>query len=105
MTPEQIAKGLTKAQRAAVMWLPDYGSWKDHRRKAGANDRVSQTSLSVLEKRIVGDPRKGASTIFSLIEHQFNKGEKERGQMWANTIYRLTPLGLAVRAILEKQDD
>ena len=100
---KDVAKGLSPAMRRAVLWCHSSGEWKDHRRKANSNDGVSETSLGVLEKRIVGDPRKRVAEIYTLVEHQFNAGEKEHGTVWRNTRYRLTPLGLLVRKHLENE--
>jgi len=99
---DQLIAGLSEAQKRAVLWLPADGSRKDHRRGGGKNYRVSETSLCVLERRVVGDPKKGMATIYTLVEHSFDTGEEECGQMWASMQYWLTPLGLAVRARLQQ---
>lgn len=80
MTPEQIAKGLTKAQWAALFAL-------DGRARFASEVGVSHVSLThILAKglclRTVPSPKSGVPMA-----------------------YQTTPLGLAVRAILEKQDD
>lgn len=102
---ERIAVGLTEAQRRAILWLPEDGSWKDHRRVPRANGGVSSSTLLFLKERRIGNPKKRVAQIYCLTESSFNAGEKERGQMWRNNVYRLTPLGLEVRRILEQSHD
>jgi hypothetical protein len=97
---DTIIAGLSDAQKRAVLWLPADGSKKDHRRGGSKNDRVSETSLYMLDKRVVGDPKKRLATIYTLVEHSLHTGAKEHGQIWANTQYWLTPLGQKVRARL-----
>lgn len=100
---EQIASKLTDAQRRALLWLPADGSWRDHRRLPKANDGVSETSLWHLLSKTIGNPKKQIATTWSLAVHDFNSGEKEHRQMWRNTRWKLTPLGVAVRAHLKEQ--
>lgn len=91
-----MAWRLSAPQRKAVLWLPADGSSKDHRRVTGANDGISNTTLGSLKERIVG------TKIYRLVQYSFNTGAREKGQVWKNDEYRLTPLGLAVRAELER---
>jgi len=89
---ERIAKGLTKAQRCAMMWCEADGSPRVHLKGA-------QTSFYCLAKVIKGDPKKEIATMYALVEQGVSKTER-RG-LWPATTWSLTPLGIAVREYLE----
>ncbi len=99
-TAEEIARGLTAPMKRAVLWLPPDGSWRDHRRIPKANDGVGESSLHFIKERIIGKPDRQAATIYRLARSDHASGQKERGQIWPNTRWCATPLGLQVRAIL-----
>ena len=92
-----IAAGLTAAQRNALLWCHVDGSPRDH--IAGSPREVS---FYVLAKVIKGDPCSQIATIYSLVKRGENK-VVGRGR-WLVATWMLTPLGLAVRAILQEQD-
>ena len=80
---EQIAAKLTEAQRRAVLWLPDDGSWtpcRAHWTVANSVVWIERKLPEIAEAKIVGQ----------------NGG--------ANDLrHRLTPLGIQVRTILKEQ--
>jgi hypothetical protein len=77
MTPEQIAAGLTEAQRAFVLDLSGDGGWKEF--SAHLFSRFGANALRGFGKS-------------GLIEGVYQNPAP---------VHRLTPLGLAVRAILQ----
>lgn len=81
MTPEQIAKGLTKAQREILLWHCPYGGERENPgpRTGGAIKALNVKGLSVA--------RYDKYSKGTLVAHR-----------------RLTPLGLAVRAHLAAED-
>ena len=94
--PAEIAAKLTRAQRAAVLWCNADGSPREW-------EKGGEVSFFCLAKVIIGDPEREAATIYSLTVRGDSKTQK-RG-LWPNPTWALTPLGLAVRAHLEKNDD
>lgn len=80
MTPEQIAAKLTKAQRRYVLAMPIDGSFLDWK-ATGMKQRRSRMAMT--NGGITAPYRQGPVTEFGFI--------------------RLSSLGLAVRAVLERQ--
>lgn len=89
----KIARGLTKAQREAVLWCYADGSPRVHTKGA-------QTSFYCLNKIIKGDPTKQVAIIYALTKRG-DSPDVKRG-IWPAPTWALTPLGLAVRAELER---
>lgn len=81
MTPEEIAKKLTPAQRRALLWLSPNADV----RCGGIFERGQQTALRSVRRR-------GLAEMVFL--------PSRRGQ---DAHYSITPLGAAVRAILAKE--
>jgi hypothetical protein len=94
MNAEQIAARLSPAQKRAVLWCNGDGTPKVHL-------KGPETSFYCLWKVILGDPRKQVAQIYSLAEH--GKSTTEKRGLWPASTWKLTPFGLEVRAILEKQ--
>lgn len=94
--PREVAEGLSKAQKAAVLWCPPDGSARVH-----VKGSPSQVSFFALKNKTIGDPRKQVAQIFTLIERANGYAPVEG--KWPAPEYRLTPLGLAVRAELERK--
>lgn len=62
MDAETIARGLSEAQKRALLKLPEDGSeirWEDRR---------AETSLYAIREVIKGDPRRQIATTFSLTD-------------------------------------
>lgn len=77
-TPEQIAAGLTKAQRKWLPWFPEAPL-------AGRPIGMSKATLrGLIEERLV---------------------EEHRPHHFGMVKWNVTPLGLAVRTILENRND
>ena len=95
-TAEQIAAGLSPAQKRAVLWCNPDGSPRVHL-------KGPETSFFCLWKVIRGDPTKEVALIYSLAERGQSTTEK-RG-IWPAATWKLTPLGQSVREILKEQDD
>lgn len=74
---ETIARGLSPAQKRALLWLPDDGSW---RLRSGA-DAPPPNKFNILKGHGLAD------------------GQPIRQGQWN---WRLTPLGLLVRASLSQ---
>ncbi len=100
----EIAGRLSEPMKRAVLWLPADGSWRDHRRKPNSNDGVGESSLYNIKERIEGKPDRELAAIYRLAKSDHASGDKERGQIWPNTRWRATPLGLEVRAHLHAME-
>jgi hypothetical protein len=81
MTPAEIAAKLTPAQKRALLWLPADGS--------GRNNRGA------------GRPR--ADIQWRLKFHRAGQMIEQKFIAYCGDVVRLTPLGLAVRAIIEQK--
>jgi hypothetical protein len=81
---EAIAAGLTEAQREMLFGLPDDQSWLH-----------SYSHIARIEKRF------GGNSLCGFEKTGLIAGRYERLGMW----HRLTPLGLAVRQILQRSPD
>ena len=92
---EAVALGLTKAQRQAVLWCPEDGSAREW-------EKGSEVSFFCLAKIINGDPAKEVATIYALTERG-QSATRCRG-LWPNPTWRLTPLGIEVRRILQERN-
>lgn len=95
--PKEIAQKLSKAQQAAVLWCPADGSARAH-----VKGSPSQVSFFALKNKTIGDPRKQVAQIYTLIERA--NGYSPVDGKWPVAEYRLSPLGLAVRAELERKE-
>lgn len=93
--PKTIARGLSEPQRRAVLWCPADGSARAH-----VKGSPSEVSFFALTEKIVGDPRKKPAVIFKLIERA--NGYQPINRQWPVAEYRLTPLGLDVRKLLQE---
>jgi hypothetical protein len=91
MTPEIIAKHLTPAKRRALLWLPTEGG-----RERMKGDPSSGT-LYGLRSVMKGDPTKQVVMFAILVQSKIGV-TKDKGQIWPNTLWTLTPLGQKVRA-------
>jgi hypothetical protein len=92
---ERIAKGLTEAQKRAVIWLPNDGEWKV--RKTGD---ISETPLWSIQSKTWGNLGHELVTVANLAKHR-NSAFKEKGRVWPAREWSLTPLGQAVRYYLK----
>ncbi|QOV92588.1 hypothetical protein [Novosphingobium sp. ES2-1] len=94
MTAEEIAAGLSAAQRKAVLWCQQDGTSRVHDKQA-----PREVSFFVLEKVIKGVPTKEVAIMFSLITQ--GKHPTIKNGLWPARTWALTPLGQQVRSILE----
>lgn len=92
---ERIAKGLTRAQRAAILWLSPDGEPKEHSKGA-----PREVSFWALRNKVEGDPQRRIANVYSLCLR--GEGARQKGRFSLPTTWRLTPLGLEVRAILQR---
>ncbi|GEM70990.1 hypothetical protein SAQ01S_07560 [Sphingomonas aquatilis NBRC 16722] len=98
MTPDvpAICASLTKAQKAAVLWMREDGKPRTHDK-----DAPREVSFWAIRNRLEGDPEQQVARTYSLCRR--GDGERRKGRVWPDTTWRLTPLGLAVRAHLLKE--
>lgn len=93
---ERIAARLSPAQRRAVMWLPADGSVRV------AAEKTAPRRVSFVGETRIGDPNRKIARVYrlSLIEygHAFSVDPTKRHDR-----INLTPLGQAVRAVLERE--
>ena len=94
----EIARGLTKAQRKALLWLVVSEDWQE---RGKANKEISRPSLFAMHNVCRGDPRKRLCITYSLCECAAPKME---GGRWLPDAWRLTPLGSRVRAALTEME-
>lgn len=94
---DALAKGLTKAQREAVMWMNDDGTPREHDKSA-----PREVSFWAIRQRLEGDPSKEVAKTYSLCSRA--DGERKRGHIWPPNTWALTPLGLAIRSHLRAQE-
>ena len=93
----EIVASLTKAQRSAVLWCPDDGSFRAHDKSA-----PREVSFWALANVVRGDPTREVARIYKLTKYA--DGGKRAGQIWPDRTWALTPLGLAVHAHLNRPD-
>jgi hypothetical protein len=93
MTPAEIAARLTAAERRALLWLPRDPAWIT---AADLGERMGGTA----RMKAQGLGRLGGTMAWRLMR----KGLAALVPMRGTSGYRLTPLGLQVRAIIEKED-
>jgi len=93
---ERVAKGLTEAQKRAVLWLPANGDWRERRQ-----GDIPQTPLWILQNKVNGNPKKSVCICASITERRESAG-RDKGAMWPNTDWRLTPIGRKIRKHLER---
>jgi hypothetical protein len=94
-TPAAIARRLSPAQRKALLWLPEDGSERQH--KKGDPREVSFWAMGSL---VWGGPRGEAVTMEAHLCRRTG-ADTYNGREWAPAFWRLTPLGLSVRAEVE----
>lgn len=92
----RIVAGLTKAQRRALLELPEDGSPRGPVKGA-------ETSYYCMEEIIKGDPTKQIATIVKLCFVATR--EKGEGRIYLTSRWAATPLGLAVRTALKEKND
>jgi hypothetical protein len=91
MTPTDIARGLTPAQRRALLWLPADGTWVAQERGK------HQVSLWVMLRKDFGDPERAACWSAALVRNMATSAA-------SLLLWRLTPLGVQVRAEVERME-
>jgi len=92
----EIAASLSEAQKRAVLWCNVDGSMRLYDKSA-----PREVSFFCLQKVIKGDPTIELATMFSLVKFQDHPTVKSG--LWPARMWALTPLGAAVRAILQEQ--
>lgn len=94
--PHTIARGLTDAQRKAVLWCLPSGE-----ARVWQKGDPREVSFWTLKEVIKGDPNKKISMIYRLTiyhDHPTIRDGWRQATCWA-----LTPLGLEVRRVLEEE--
>lgn len=90
---ERIARGLSPAQKKALLWLPEDGAFRS------VTQRRQEVSFYVMKTILHGDPRLAVATMACLCDAKYPPPIMGRMQP---PEWRATPLGLAVRAAVAR---
>lgn len=93
MTPADLARSLTEAQRRALLWLSE---------EPQAWPKGSEAPLYGLADWMNGDPSKRPAVAAKMCR-AVGRTEPTKASLWGKTLWQLTPLGLRVRAELAKE--